>query len=80
MGFTRCSFTDNHAINVGGGWGALTRPNRKVATPILLYRVDTDTVDITVTRNVFENVPNGLVFCLEEELPPGYRIFGNTVK
>ena len=80
LGFSRCSFTDNHIVNVGGGWGALTRPNRATATPLLLYRVDTDTMDITVTRNVFENVPHGLVFSLSGTIPSGYRIFGNTVK
>lgn len=26
------------------------------ATPLLIYAMDTDTVDITVTGNVFENV------------------------
>jgi hypothetical protein len=46
----------------------------------LLYRVDTDTMDITVTRNVFENTPQGLIFIADGILPSGYRIFGNTVK
>ena len=80
IGFSRCSFADNRIVNVGGGWGALTRPNRATATPLLLYRVDTDTMDITVTRNVFENAPHGLIFSLSGVAPSGYRIFGNTVK
>lgn len=82
MGFSRCSFTDSRTFNVGGGWGALSRPNRIVATPLLVYRMETDTVDITVTWNVFEKMPNGLMFVLDgaEKLSPGYRIHDNAVR
>ena len=82
MGFRRCSFTGNRTVNVGGGWGALTRPNRSVATPLLLYRMETDTVDITVSGNVFENAPLGLIYVLggRDALPAGYRILGNIEK
>jgi len=54
----------------------------EVATPLLIYRMDTDTVDITVTGNTFENMPRGLVFNRGgvDKIPPGYRIYGNTVK
>ena len=82
VGFERCSFTGNRTLRVGGGWGALVRPKREVATPLLIYRMDTDTVDITVTGNTFENMPRGLVFNSGgvDKIPPGYRIYGNTVK
>ena len=82
VGFTRCSFTGNRTVNVGGGWGALTRPNRSTATPLLVYRMTTDTIDITITRNVFENLSHGLIFVLDgvESLSQGYRIYGNEVK
>ena len=82
MGFVRCSFTDNRMINVGGGWGALVRPNRQTATPLLVYAMDTDTVDIAVTRNVFENAPLGLIYRRGgiEAMPSGYRIYDNVVR
>ncbi len=82
VGFKRCSFTGNRTVNVGGGWGALTRPNRQTATPLLIYFMETDTVDITVTGNTFENMSRGLIFKLGgiEKIPPGYRIYGNTVR
>ena len=82
VGFKRCSFTGNRTVNVGGGWGALSRPNRIVATPLLAYHMETDTVDITVSDNVFEKVSGQLMFVLGgvESLDPGYRIFRNMVK
>ena len=82
VGFARCSFTGNRVVNVGGGWGAVVRPNRQTATPLLVYTTDTDTVDIVVTKNVFENAPRGLIFKSGgiDTLPAGYRIYGNTVK
>ena len=81
-GFERCSFTGNLTVNVGGGWGALTRPNRQTATPVLVYAMGTDTVDITVTGNVFENAPYGVLYKRggEECLPAGFRMFSNTVR
>lgn len=82
IGFSRCSFTGNRTVNVGGGWGALTRPNRATATPLILYRMETDTVDITVSGNVFEKPPLGLLYVMdgEDKLPPGYRVYDNTVR
>lgn len=81
VGFERCSFTGNHTCNVGGGWGALTRPNRHAATPLLVYFMETDTVDITVCGNRFENAPLGILYKSGgiDTLPSGYRIFGNEV-
>lgn len=81
MGFVRCSFTDNRTVNVGGGWGALVRPNRQVATPLLVYAMGTDTVDIVVTRNVFENAPLGLLYKRGgiASLPRGYRVYDNVM-
>jgi hypothetical protein len=53
-----------------------------VATPLLLYRMETDTVDITVSGNVFENAPLGLIYVLggRDALPAGYRIQDNIEK
>jgi hypothetical protein len=67
---------------VGGGWGALVRPKRDVATPLLIYDMHTDTVDIAVTGNTFESVSRGLIFKSggADKIPQGYRIYGNTVK
>ena len=44
--------------------------------------METDTVDITVTGNTFENMSRGLIFKLGgiDKIPQGYRIYGNTVK
>lgn len=82
MGFTRCSFTGNRTYNVGGGWGALSRPNRAVATPLLVYRMETEVVDITIADNTFEKNPLGLIFVLDgvDTLPSGYRMLRNTIK
>ena len=82
MGFENCSFTGNRTVNVGGGWGALTRPNRQCATPLLVYSTETDTMDIDVSGNTFENAPRGLIFKRGgiDTLPPGYRIHDNTVR
>ena len=82
VGFVRCTFCDNRTVNVGGGWGALVRPNRQAATPLLVYGMETDTVDITVTRNVFENAPLGLIYKRGGigTLPSGYCIFDNVVR
>ncbi len=82
VGFTRCSFTGNRTVNVGGGWGALSRPNRQAATPLLIYSMETDTVDIDVSGNTFENAPRGLLFKSGglDTMPPGYRIHDNVVR
>lgn len=82
MGFENCSFTGNRTVNVGGGWGALTRPNRQCATPLLVYYTETDTMDIDVSGNTFENAPRGLIFKRGgiDTLPPGYRIHDNAVR
>ena len=82
VGFKRCSFTGNRTVNVGGGWGAITRPNRQAATPLLVYTMETDTVDIEVTGNVFENVRRGLIYKSGGlgALPSGYRVHDNVVR
>lgn len=81
IGFVRCSFTDNRTVNVGGGWGALVRPNRHTATPLLVYAMETDTVDIDVSGNTFENAPRGIVHKRGgiDKMPSGYRIHDNAV-
>lgn len=75
MGFENYSFTGNRTLRVGGGWGVLSRPNRLVATPLLVYAMETDTVDIDVRGNVFEDAPRGLIYKSGglETLPAGYR-------
>lgn len=81
VGFERCSFTNNVCFNVGGGWGAETRPNRSVATPLLMYFMETDTMDVEISGNVFECCPNGLIFKLGglSQVPSGFRLHHNTV-
>ena len=82
VGFRRWSFKGNRTINVGGGWGALTRPNRQSATPLLVYSMETDTVDIDVSENTFENAPRGLIYKSGglDTLPTGYRVHDNIVR
>jgi len=81
VGFVRCSFTGNRTVNVGGGWGALVRPNRHTATPLLMYAMETDTIDIDVSGNTFENAPRGLIHVRGgiDNLPSGYRVHDNVV-
>jgi len=78
-GFERCSFTGNRTLRVGGGWGAVVRPNRASATPLLVYAMQTDTVDIDVSGNKFEAAPRGILYKSggKETLPSGYRIHDN---
>ena len=82
VGYERCSFVGNRCYNVGGGWGAESRPNRCVATPLLLYFMDTDTVDVDVSGNTFERNPNGVIFKLggPDKIPVGYRVHDNVVR
>ena len=83
VGFERCSFTGNRTVNVGGGWGAEVRPNRYAATPLLIYAMDTDTVDVTVASNEFVNVGScGLIHKSGglDKIPKGYRVFDNKVR
>lgn len=79
IGFTRCSFTGNRTLRVGGGWGALVRPMRACATPLLVYAMETETVDIDVSGNTFEDAPRALVYKSGglDKLPKGYRIHDN---
>lgn len=81
VGYVRCTFTGNRCYNVGGGWGAESRPNRCVATPLLMYFMDTDTVDVDISGNVFESCPNGLIYKLGglDKLPAGYRVHDNVL-
>jgi len=81
-GFSRCSFTNNRTLRVGGGWGAVVRPMRACATPLLIYGMDTDTIDIDVTGNTFEDAPWGLVYKSggADKIPAGYRVYGNVLK
>lgn len=81
VGYVRCTFTGNRCRNVGGGWGAESRPNRCVATPLLMYFMDTDTVDVDISGNVFENCPNGVIYKLGglDKLPAGYRVHDNDL-
>ena len=85
VGFANCSFTGNRTLRVGGGWGETARPCRKAATPLLVYAMETDSVDIDVSGNVFEEAPHGLVYCNAhngqgQSLPDGYRIHDNVCK
>ena len=81
LGFERCSFTRNHTRRVGGGWGARVRPMRACAKPLLIYNLDTDTVDIDVTGNTFEEAPRGIIYKSGglDKIPAGYRIHDNEV-
>jgi len=81
-GFSRCTFTGNRTRRVGGGWGELVRPKRTVAVPLLVYCMETDTVDITVSGNVFEDAPRGLIYKSggAKTLPSGYRVYDNICK
>ena len=82
MGFERCSFTGNRTVRVGGGWGPVVRPMRACATPLLVYGMETDTVDITVSGNTFEDAPQGLLYKSGglDKLPAGYRIRDNVLR
>jgi len=83
VGFERCSFTGNRTLRVGGGWGERVRPHRACATPLLVYSLQTDMVDIDVSGNVFEESPHGVLYvngygAAPDALPPGYRMQGNV--
>ena len=84
VGFERCSFSGNYTRRVGGGWGLLTRPARACAAPLLMYFMGTDTVDINIHGNIFEDAPRGVFYHTTygkgpDEIPAGYRIHDNIV-
>ena len=74
IGFRRCSFTHNTVSDTGGGWGELTRPNRRCATPLLIYNTESDTFDIEVRDNDFGTPKHGLIHTIDGTVPEGYRI------
>ena len=83
VGFENCSFTGNRTLRVGGGWGETARPCRTVATPLLVYGMETDTVDVDVSGNVFEDAPYGLLGGKVSDdgtpcVPAGYRVHDNV--
>ena len=82
LGFQKCAFVNNRTRRVGGGWGAAVRPDRRGATPLLVYSMETDTVDVDVSGNVFEDAPLGLIHKSggRDKLPRGYRISGNVCR
>ena len=82
VGFENCSFTGNRTLRVGGGFGALTRPNRITATPLLFYTDKADIFDIDVSGNTFEECPYGVLYKAGglKRLPKGYRMHDNIVK
>jgi len=81
IGMSGCSFSYNTCLDTARCWGYETRPNKGVSTPLLVYGMETDTVDITVTGNVFKNSRMGLIFVHGglTALNEGYRIRGNTI-
>ena len=82
IGMKGCSFVRNRCIDTGCCWGYDVRPNKDVSTPLLIYRMETDTCDILVEGNTFVNNRLGLIYkaggigCL----PAGYIIKGNTIR
>jgi len=81
IGMTGCSFSYNTCVDTAWCWGYETRPNKGVSTPLLVYGMETDTVDLTVTGNTFRNSRLGLIFVAGGlgVLDDGYVIRGNTV-
>lgn len=80
VGFERCSFVSNRVCRVGGGWGFETRDVRRAATPLLVYDMQTDTVDIDVSGNEFVDCTNGLLHARGGRAPSGYRMTNNVVR
>ena len=81
VGMSGCSFAYNTCVDTAYCWGYETRPNKGVSTPLLVYGMETDTVDLTVTGNVFRNSRLGLIYVAGGlgALADGYVIRGNTV-
>ena len=80
IGFERCSFVSNTVCRVGGGWGFATRDVRRAGTPLLIYDMQTDTIDIDVSGNEFVNCTNGLLHVRSGHVPSGYRVTDNVVR
>ncbi len=81
IGMSACSFSYNTCTDTGYSWGYDVRPDKSVSTPLLVYGMETDTVDLTVTGNTFTNSRLGLIYVSGGlgVLADGYSIRGNTV-
>lgn len=81
MGIVNCRFENNVCINSGYGWGAESRPDKDQSCHLLVYHLDCDLCDITITGNVFSNARNSTLFKSfgVEKLPEDYKIYGNTI-
>jgi len=81
VGMSACSFSYNTCEDTAYCWGYETRPNKGVSTPLLVYGMETDTVDLTVTGNTFKNSRMGMIFVSGGlgVLSDGYDIRGNTI-
>ena len=81
IGMKVCSFMRNRCVDTARGWAYDVRPDKDVATPLLMYTMATDTCDILVKDNVFVNSRGRLVYKSGglSELPESYRIVDNTI-
>jgi hypothetical protein len=71
---TPARYLSAEVSDTGGGWGELTRPNRRCATPLLIYNTESDTFDIEVRDNDFGTPKHGLIHTIDGTVPEGYRI------
>ncbi len=62
IGFVNCEFSDNTCLFTGEGWGYAARPNKEVATPLLLYHVHTHCCDVKIKNNLFAAYHDALLF------------------
>lgn len=80
-GFKNCHFENNVCINSGYCWGYAARPDKTVASHLLIYGLGCPLCDITVTGNFFSNARSTTVFKAggPKAVPEDYKIYGNTI-
>ncbi len=81
IGFVNCHFENNVCIDTGKGWGYAARPNKSVATPLLIYNIHTTVCDVNISGNIFANSHHATIFKSggAKLVPQGYVIKNNTI-
>ncbi len=81
IGFENCHFENNVCLFSGDCWGYKARPDKSVATPLLIYQLHTDKVDYLIKGNLIAGSAFETIFKSggSSEIPKSYRIVGNTI-
>jgi len=79
-GFQNYVFEDNVCIDSGYCWGYDVRPDKANSCHLLLYSLECPLCDVVIRNNTFYHARVTPIFKSggPDQIPPGYRIIGNT--